>query len=66
MDSYDDCDACGIPHAKWRAVLGMTLCGRCERTGGTEAAPDPVLLGEVLATTAAHLSLAGRLLDSQI
>ncbi|MGW7050091.1 hypothetical protein [Streptomyces sp. NPDC054887] len=56
MVSYDDCDTCGIPHARWREALRMTLCARCERTGGDRAAREPVLLGEVLAATAALLS----------
>ncbi|MBT2526619.1 hypothetical protein J7E91_14580 [Streptomyces sp. ISL-99] len=63
MVSYDErdaCDACGVPRGRWRAVLGMTLCGPCERTGGSRPGREPVLLAEVLATTAVELTLAAR------
>ncbi|GAA2946815.1 hypothetical protein [Streptomyces enissocaesilis] len=59
MVSYDEsdaCDACGVPRGRWRAVLGMTLCGPCERTGGSRPGREPVLLAEVLAVTVAGLS----------
>lgn len=63
MVSYDEndvCDACGVPRGRWRAVLGMRLCGPCERTGGSRPGREPVLLAEVLAAAAAELALAAR------
>ncbi|OEJ26153.1 hypothetical protein AR457_18385 [Streptomyces agglomeratus] len=63
MVSYDEndvCDACGVPRGRWRAVLAMTLCGPCERTGGSRPGPEPVLLAEVLAAATAELTLAAR------
>ncbi|MBT2472957.1 hypothetical protein J7E97_35195 [Streptomyces sp. ISL-66] len=54
------CDACGGPHARWTASLGLSLCAACERAGVGHPDREPVLVGEVLAGTAEALARAAR------
>ncbi|MGW6686556.1 DUF6083 domain-containing protein [Streptomyces sp. NPDC054961] len=54
------CDACGDPHARWTASLGLSLCTGCERAGVGHPDREPVLVGEVLAGTAEALARAAR------
>ncbi|WP_409470986.1 DUF6083 domain-containing protein [Streptomyces sp. HC307] len=52
------CDACDDPRARWIASLGMALCTACEEAGSGHPSREPVLVGEVLATTAEALAYA--------
>lgn len=55
---HERCECCGGPYGRWRGTLRITVCERCERTGGTAPGPDPVSLGELLPDV---LSLLGSL-----